>query len=153
MIRVIRTRTLRALREDAAEAARSEEGAQTYSDEATKWHRRYEEEVVRADEAEAAAEALREELATAREQQLLDAEDRVALRMLLRTARKQAVGRDWAFLLWRWGQLHSAHASAESAEAAAEAEGAAPDGWTPQMSGVPDTEVQWRMQPVRLASR
>ncbi|GLW04773.1 hypothetical protein [Streptomyces lavendulae] len=92
------------------------------------------------------------ELLALRPELLLDTEDRAALRMLLRFTRKQsAVSRVYA--LFHRGGLHSVHATVEAAEAAAEAEGAPPDGWTSHTPGAalpPAAEVIWRVQPLSL---
>ncbi|MYW61000.1 MULTISPECIES: hypothetical protein [unclassified Streptomyces] len=95
----------------------------------------------------------RAELEAARAQVLLDAEDRVALRALLRTARRQSRALDRVYVLFRYGRLHSLHASADSAEVAAEAEGAPRHGWTAHTPGAalpPATEMAWRIQPLPL---
>ncbi|MFD8147353.1 hypothetical protein [Streptomyces sp. NPDC059708] len=95
------------------------------------------------------------ELAHAQAQVLLDAEDRVALRALLRTARKQGDDRDRVYVLFRRGSLHSLHRSAAAAEKAAEAEGAAPGGWTAAVPGAalpPASEVAWRVQALALSA-
>ncbi|MFG2395197.1 hypothetical protein ACGFYF_41025 [Streptomyces lavendulae] len=91
------------------------------------------------------------ELLALRPELLLDTEDRAALRMLLRLTRKQTVSRVYA--LYHRGVLHSVHATVEAAEAAAEAEGAPPDGWTAHTPGAalpPAAEVIWRVQPLPL---
>ncbi|WP_340564492.1 hypothetical protein [Streptomyces sp. GSL17-111] len=175
MFRIIRTTTLAALHADRDEA---DHAAQIYSDESEKWHQAYVEEADRADVAEAAAEALRgdletqfsglqavikqtskerdaarEEVDAARAQILLDAEDRVALRALLRTARRQAARAARVYVLFRHGVLHSVHASMEAAEAAAEAEGAPREGWTSHTPGAAlpaASEVTWRVQALPL---
>jgi chromosome segregation ATPase len=102
-------------------------------------------------------ERLREELDQVREQlaaaEHLDAEDRVALRMLLRAARRQAGRADRVYVLWRYGRLHSLHATQESAEDAAEAEGAPRSAWVTNQPGAalpPASEVAWRVQPLPL---
>ncbi|PLW73312.1 hypothetical protein C0036_07940, partial [Streptomyces sp. DJ] len=91
------------------------------------------------------------ELEALRAQVFLDTEDRAALRMLLRTARRSAAPRH-VFALLRRGELHSVHATWEEAHAAAEAEGASPTGWAPHPPGElrPASEVEWRVQPVPL---
>ncbi|MFP8886815.1 hypothetical protein [Streptomyces mangrovi] len=97
--------------------------------------------------------AVRAELETLRAQHLLDAEDRVALRALLRTVRKQADRSDRVWVLFRHGELHSVHASVEAAEEAAEAEGAPRSGWTSHTPGAalpPAAEVAWRVQSLPL---
>jgi hypothetical protein len=113
------------------------------------------------------AAGLREELATARAtaaraegeltalraQHLLDTEDRVALRMLLRTARRQQARTDRVYVLFHYGRLHSLHATQDAAEAAAEAEGAPRSGWTatpPGAAAPPASEVTWRTQQLPL---
>ncbi|MFD4392590.1 hypothetical protein [Streptomyces sp. NPDC058495] len=100
------------------------------------------------DDARAAADAALGEAEAARAQVLLDAEDRVVLRALLRVARKKsALSR--VFALFQKGELHSLHIAQEDAEAAAEAEGAAPNGWTQHRPGEalpPARDVQWRVQ-------
>ncbi|MEU7383687.1 hypothetical protein AB0A91_27560, partial [Streptomyces sp. NPDC042207] len=101
MIAIVRTRTLRALRanlveaETAAEAARAEteqrrREAETATDSAIRAETALED--LRTERARTAATAARTEgeLETLRAQVLLDTEDRAALRMLLRTARKTA---------------------------------------------------------------
>ncbi|SOD67055.1 hypothetical protein SAMN06297387_12847 [Streptomyces zhaozhouensis] len=85
---------------------------------------------------------------------LLDHEDQVALRALLRQARRQA--RDpGVWVLLERGELHSVHSTREDAEDAAEALGAPRDGWTWQTSPAEDvrrtaTEVLWRIQRMPL---
>ncbi|MFD8954611.1 hypothetical protein ACFV0B_37795 [Streptomyces xanthophaeus] len=103
------------------------------------------------DTARAEVETARAEVDEARKQVLLDAEDRVALRMLLRTARRQDPSR--VHVLFHQGRFHSVHATAEGAEAAAEAEGAPREGWTSTPPGAacpPACEVVWRIQPLTL---
>ncbi|MFF4771073.1 hypothetical protein ACFY1V_31650 [Streptomyces sp. NPDC001255] len=103
----------------------------------------------------AEAEQLREELAAARAQVLLDAEDRVALRALLRTARRQENRANRVYVLFRYGALHSVHATNDAAEEAAEAEGAERSGWTSPAPGaaLPSaTEISWRIQPLPLGT-
>ncbi|WP_103528919.1 hypothetical protein [Streptomyces sp. SM12] len=101
---------------------------------------------------------LREQLRRAQEQVLLDHEDRVVLRTLLRTARRQEErDRDTVYLLYRRGELHSVHSSREGAETAAEGEGAAPGGWISVPPGAPrpsdsDSPAGWCIEPVRLAA-
>ncbi|MDA5284635.1 hypothetical protein [Streptomyces sp. Isolate_45] len=104
----------------------------------------------RAEAAEAGAE-----VAEARAQVLLDAEDRVALRTLLRVARKQGDALTRVYVLFRRGTLHSLHRSMAEAERAAEAEGAPRDGWTAHTPGAafpPAAEVPWRVQPLALGT-
>lgn len=161
MIRIIRTRTLAALHADRDQAlARIE----TIRDErpapsdcpATDFLIRAETtiEVLHKQLAEARADTARAEgeRDALRAQQLLDTEDRACLRMLLRTARKQT-RTDRVHVLFRRGVLHSVHATPEAAEAAAEAEGAPPNGWTaaaPGASQPPASEVAWRIQALPL---
>ncbi|MGA5599578.1 hypothetical protein ACPCUF_00830 [Streptomyces griseoincarnatus] len=93
------------------------------------------------------------ELAVLRAQSYLDAEDRVALRTLLRTVRKQAGDRDKVAVLFRRGQLHSLHDSTQAAEAAAEAEGAPAAGWVcvPGDAPPPTTpDVSWAVRMFRV---
>ncbi|MEU3221209.1 hypothetical protein [Streptomyces sp. NPDC006971] len=108
-------------------------------------------ELARAITAAARAEG---ELAALRAQHLLDAEDRVALRMLLRTARKeQARDADRVYVLLHYGALHSVHTTRGAAEIAAEAEGAPRSNWTtltPGAAAPPASEVTWRVQPLPL---
>lgn len=149
MIAVVHTRTLQALR-DQAEAAEADATA-TRAEAAS--HRQAVEEL-RAALARTTADAARAEgeLEALRAQALLDTEDRAALRMLLRTTRKQSRA-NRVYALFRRGQLHSVHATIETAEAAAEAEGASRDGWTTHTPGAalpPAAEVQWRVQPLPL---
>lgn len=89
------------------------------------------------------------ELTVLRSQHHLDSEDRATLRALLRTARKQAARANRVYLLLRNGALHSVHATAEAAEAAAKAEGAPPGGWTTLAPGAPlppASETPWWVQ-------
>ncbi|MEU5069127.1 hypothetical protein AB0G95_34370 [Streptomyces virginiae] len=98
-------------------------------------------------------DAAHAEVEEARAQVLLDAEDRVALRALLRIARKSAAPADRVYVLFHRGQFHSVHTSVDGAEAAAEAEGAPRDGWTSHVPGAalpPACEVVWRVQPLPL---
>ncbi|MEU0675454.1 hypothetical protein ABZ330_21685 [Streptomyces sp. NPDC006172] len=152
MIRIIRAATLAALHTETetvrAEAEQNLKAAAVAAEETAR---------ANADLAELRAELARAEgeLASLRAQLFLDAEDRVALRMLLRTARRQAGALDRVYVLFRLGQLHSIHASQDSAEAAAEAEGAARHGWTTNAPGAampPASEVQWRVQPLPLGT-
>lgn len=110
---------------------------------------------------------LREELAAGRDdlahakgelvalsaKHLLDAEDRVVLRMLLRTARRQQANTDRVHVLFHNGRLHSLHATHDAAEIAAEAEGAPRSGWTAGLPGAaipPASETEWRIQSLPL---
>ncbi|MFJ1653679.1 hypothetical protein ACIOC2_20275 [Streptomyces sp. NPDC088337] len=165
MIAIVRTRTLRALRagiaeaETAVEAARAEteqhrREAETATDSAIRAETALED--LRAERARTATSAARTEgeLETLRAQVLLDTEDRAALRMLLRTARKAAVTQQRVFVVLKRGELHSVHGTREAAEKAAEREGAHPGGWFTQ-GGLgtcgPVSEVQWCIQPMPLA--
>nr|WP_243274949.1 hypothetical protein [Streptomyces albus] len=99
------------------------------------------------------AARLEGELEALRAQSLLDNEDRQALRTLLRVTRKQSGQADRVYVLFHRGTLHSVHATSEAAETAAEAEGAAPSGWTAHTPGAalpPASEVLWRVQPLPL---
>ncbi|SCF79653.1 hypothetical protein [Streptomyces sp. Ncost-T10-10d] len=166
MIAVVRTRTLHALRasrseaETATAAARAEaeqhqlEGALA-TDSAIRAESAVEE--LRAALARTIADAARleGEVETLRAQSLLDTEDRQALRMLLRTTRKQSTRADRVYVLYRLGEMHSVHATRDAAEIAAEAEGAARDGWTSSTTccdgfPAPASEVPWRIRPVPL---
>ncbi|MFF9345329.1 hypothetical protein ACF1CG_36920 [Streptomyces sp. NPDC014773] len=102
------------------------------------------------DAARAEAAAAHAEVEEARAQVLLDAEDRVALRALLRIAKKGA-DLSTVFALFERGRLHSVHASRDDAHAAAEARGAAPGGWVPGAEcSVPTEDVAWRVEPLPL---
>lgn len=135
MITFVRTRTLRGLHDQVADArAEAEQHRQA------------------AEELRAALAHAEGELAVLRAQALLDTEDRAALRALLRTARKNN-RTDRVYVLFRRGALHSVHASIEAAEAAAEAEGAPRSGWTSHSPGAalpPAAEVAWRVQQLPL---
>lgn len=95
------------------------------------------------------------ELEAARAQVLLDAEDRVALRALLRTARRQDARADRVYLLYRHGTLHSIHTSLSAAEEAAEAEGAARSGWTASAAASTpgEAEAPWLICPQRVSGQ
>ncbi len=164
MIAVVRTRTLRSLRAGISEAETATTAARAESEQ----HRKHGEvatdsairaelalEELRAALTRATADAARldGELEALRAQCLLDTEDRQALRTLLRITRKQNARADRVYVLFRFGELHSVHASCDAAEMAAEAEGAPRDGWTSSPTGrdaVPASEVRWRIQPVLL---
>ncbi|WP_405184867.1 hypothetical protein [Streptomyces albidoflavus] len=161
MIRLTTTSRLRALEadRDAARAAALELTSQAETAQAAGLALRAElddtHHTMTALAAEYAAEleAARAEVEAARAQVLLDAEDRVALRALLRTARRQSRALDRVYVLFRHGRLHSLHASADSAEAAAEAESAPRHGWTAHTPGAalpPAAEMAWRIQPLPL---
>lgn len=143
MFTLVRTRALRALRADLAEAEADATAARAKINEQRRNVARYTRAI---DRAEGELEALRA-------QTLLDTEDRAALRMLLRTARKQQAALDRVYVLFHRGALHSVHASLESAEAAAEAEGAPRSGWTTHAPGAAlpaAAEVTWCVRPVPL---
>ncbi|MFG3316074.1 hypothetical protein ACGF0C_29310 [Streptomyces albidoflavus] len=161
MIRLTTTSRLRALEadRDAARAAALELTARAETAEAAGVALRAELDdthdtmTTLAAEHAAELEAARAELEVSRAQVLLDAEDRVALRALLRTARRQSRALDRVYVLFRRGALHSLHASADSAEAAAEAEGAPRRGWTAHTPGAAlpaAAEVDWRIQALPL---
>lgn len=166
MIALILTRTLNALRTDLAKAEATAKAARSKGEQhelerdlATDAAARAETtgETLRAALTRVNEDAarLQGELEALRAQSLLDTEDRQVLRMLLRTARKQSSRADRVYVLYRFGDLHSIHATADAAEIAAEAEGAARDGWTPHTTCcdgavVPASEVRWRIQPVPL---
>ncbi|MFE4660912.1 hypothetical protein ACFRFJ_30000 [Streptomyces hydrogenans] len=106
------------------------------------------------DDARAEAAAALAEVEEARAQVLLDAEDRVALRALLRIAKKGADPLSTVFALFESGRLHSVHLSRDDAHAAAEARGAAPGGWVPGTEcSVPMEDVAWRVEPLPLSPR
>ncbi|GAA3753907.1 hypothetical protein [Streptomyces tremellae] len=154
MFRVIRAGTLRALREAVETAERAAAQAEQTADHTAELraddHYDHEQQITelrkQLDEALADRQAAYAET-------LLDAEDRVALRMLLRTARKQAARQERVYALFQRGQLHSIHVTQEAAELAAEAEGAARSGWSAFPPGAalpPATEVLWRVQALPL---
>ncbi|MFJ8374079.1 hypothetical protein ACIQ9I_21175 [Streptomyces sp. NPDC094461] len=165
MIRIVRTRTLNALRTSLTEAQTTASAAR---EEAEQHQWASELATDSAIRAEAALEKLQTaalqravdvarfegELEGLRAQSLLDTEDRQALRMLLRTARKQATRADRVYVLLHFGELHSVHTTRDAAEIAAEAEGAPRDGWTSSTtccpSPAPASEVPWRIRPVPL---
>ncbi|MBB0245050.1 hypothetical protein FNQ90_13260 [Streptomyces alkaliphilus] len=171
MFRLVRTTTLRAATDRAAEledtctalteATATITALTTARDEAQQYadglHEVLRQCAGERDTARAELARLEGELETLRAQQLLDTEDRAVLRMLLRTARKQRLDRlDRVYVLFRYGALHSVHASLEAAEGTAEAEGASPDGWTSHRpgAGMPSAaEVTWRVQPLALGGR
>ncbi|MET9762087.1 hypothetical protein ABZ016_24025 [Streptomyces sp. NPDC006372] len=165
MIRIVRTKTLRTLHAGLTEAETATASARAEAEQHRKEARTAADSAIRA---ETALEDLRTEhartvtsaarnegeLETLRAQVLLDTEDRAALRMLLRTARKTATAQQHVFVLMRRGELHSVHPSREDAEKAAERDGAHPDGWLTQGAPGTDchaTEVAWRIQPMPLA--
>lgn len=144
MIRVVSTSTLTALHTARAEAEQQQHQA------AESAHR------AEAALAELRCEAarLKGELSALRAQSLLDTEDRQALRTLLRVTRKQTAAlSERVFVLFHRGAVHSVHPSQESAEVAAEAEGAPRSGWTAHTPGAalpPASEVAWRVQALPL---
>ncbi|MFI9422554.1 hypothetical protein ACIG54_03220 [Streptomyces achromogenes] len=165
MIAIVRPRTLRALRTGLCEAEAATAAARAEAEQ----HRKDSEIVTdSAIRAEIAVEELRAalarttadaarlegELETLRAQSLLDTEDRQALRTLLRIIRKQNTRTDRVYVLYRFGELHSVHATRDAAEIAAEAEGAPRDGWTSPttccVSPLPASDVPWRIQPLPL---
>lgn len=164
MITLVRTRTLNALRSSIAEAqaataaAREESeqhraGGEISADSAIRAELSMQELRVALDRSIADAARLDGELETLRAQSLLDTEDRQALRTLLRITRKQSAPADRVYVLFHQGELHSVHATVEAAESAAEAEGAAPTGWTSLTPGAAmptASEVPWRVQPLPL---
>ncbi|AXQ57795.1 hypothetical protein ACQRET_20335 [Streptomyces koyangensis] len=174
MYRIIRTRTLHALRvdqealpqyrEEAVTAVQDAVAADLTVDRLSKRLAESEAQIedLRAvvqqvtrerDDARAEQDQERAEVEAARAQVLLDAEDRVVLRALLRTARRQDARATRVYALFRSGALHSVHATADAAEAAAETEGAPRSGWTslgPGAATPSAAEVPWRIQPLPL---
>ncbi|MER6334650.1 hypothetical protein ABT298_36255 [Streptomyces sp. NPDC001034] len=165
MIAIVRTRTLRALRTGIDEAQTAAVAARAESEQHRKEGEIATDSAIRA---EIALEELRAvlarttadtarlegELEILRAQSLLDTEDRQALRTLLRVTRKQNARADRVYVLYRFGKLHSVHATRDAAEIAAEAEGADRDGWTFPATCCatpsPASEVPWRIQPLPL---
>jgi hypothetical protein len=157
VFRIVRTRTLATLHEECARVESIETEALSLRTDLETQEQGYlaviKQTAQERDAARAEAEAARKQVEDALAQVLLDAEDRVALRALLRTARKQAKALDRVFVLFRYGALHSIHASMDAAEIAAEAEGAPRSGWTSQPPGAaspPADQVAWRVQPLKL---
>ncbi|MEV6141900.1 hypothetical protein [Streptomyces sp. NPDC051992] len=166
MIAIVRTRTLHALRAGASEARAAARAARIKSEQhqlvgdlATDAAIRAESavETLRAALARTTADAARleGELEALRAQSLLDTEDRQALRMLLRTARKQGSRADRVYVLLHFGELHSVHISWDEAEIAAEADGAPRTGWASLTtcgdgSPTPAAGVPWRIRQVPL---
>lgn len=162
MLRILRTRTLRALRAELDQIRAELDQARTdvlragidaaiVTDSAIRVETTV--EALRADLARATADAARAEgeLVGLRSEVLLDTEDRAVLRTLLRTARKQAASLNRVYALFHHGRLHSVHATSADAEAAAESEGAPREGWTslaPGSAFPPAAEVAWRIQPL-----
>lgn len=162
MFRIVRTDTLRQVSSQAVELhdraetqrLRAERAEQALEAEAairvktaTEQHQNHIHELTQAlGRAEGALEVLRA-------QHLLDTEDRAALRMLLRAARRQARPADRVYALFRLGKLHSLHATPGAAEATAEAAGADRAGWTAPEPGAalpPASGVPWRVQALPL---
>ncbi|MEK8141751.1 hypothetical protein NKH18_01270 [Streptomyces sp. M10(2022)] len=151
MFRIVRTRTLRQFNAQAVESHERADRAEQALKDLSEAHKasaseqqqdRIHELAQSLGRAEGALEILRA-------QHLLDTEDRAALRLLLRIARKQARPTDRVFVLFRHGKLHSLHPTQDSAEIAAEAEGAPRSGWTADAPGAafpPASEVSWRIQ-------
>ncbi|ARI52841.1 hypothetical protein A6E92_12010 [Streptomyces sp. S8] len=168
MITVIRTRTLSTLRTDLATAEADAEAARVEANACLEQsgdmldHLTHADDVADGLRAELAqsrlnAARLEGELEALRAQVLLDTEDRQALRTLLRATRKHNQRADRVYVLFHHGELHSVHATSTAAEIAAEAEGAARDGWTPHTTCCDDTtapaaKVRWRIQPVLLGA-
>ncbi|MBT3164009.1 hypothetical protein HTV80_12905 [Streptomyces sp. Vc74B-19] len=143
MFRIVRADRLAALQAQADTAQAQAASAQSEASTVTARL-----ELVR--EALARAEG---ELVALRAQSYLDAEDRVTLRTLLRTARKQTSNHDKVAVLFRRGQFHSLHGSTRAAEAAAEAEGAPAAGWVcvPGDAPPPTTsDVSWAVRTFRV---
>ncbi|MFF3928586.1 hypothetical protein [Streptomyces hirsutus] len=166
MIAIVRTRTLHALRAAHTEATRElatwigdavqrRQDARRATDSAIRAETALED--LRAQHAALTADAARDagELETLRAQQLLDTEDRAALRLLLRTSRKTISEQQRVFVLLRRGAFHSVHGTREAAEKAAERDGAHPEGWLTQGSpgtDCPATDVLWRIQPADIGT-
>lgn len=151
-IRIITAGRLRALATDAARLPTLEAELASIRDQLATYRAQHEEDTLLLGKLETSLADAEQELATARKQVLLDHEDRVALRMLLRQARQQL--RDRVYVLYRRGRLHSLHFSERGAETAAEAEGAKPGGWIAVAPGAgrpPASEVDWRVEPLRVA--
>ncbi|WP_329422376.1 hypothetical protein [Streptomyces sp. NBC_01268] len=165
MIAIVRTRTLRALRDDVtdaeaattvarAEAAHHQQSSELSADFAIRAENALETQRARLVQAIADAARLEGELETLRAESLLDTEDRQALRTLLRVTRKQNARAEFVYVLFRSGELHSVHASLDAAQIAAEAEGAARDGWTTSTAccatPAAAAEIPWSIRPVPL---
>ncbi|WP_008411501.1 hypothetical protein [Streptomyces sp. SM8] len=103
-------------------------------------------------EARAALIAAETERDGLRAQQLLDTEDRAALRLLLRTARKQQAGPSQVYVLTRDRAYHSAHITRDAAMDAAAAAGAPCDGWSshPVDAEPPQGSTSWSIRTVPL---
>ncbi|MFJ4576151.1 hypothetical protein ACIP4W_32995 [Streptomyces sp. NPDC088846] len=164
MIAIVRTHTLRALRDSVSEAETKAAAARAEADQHQWSSELATDSAIRAEDAleeqrTALAQAtvtnarLEGELETLRAQSLLDTEDRQALRTLLRVARKQASRAAYVYVLLRFGEVHSVHATRDEAEIAAEAEGASREGWvTHSAHGAAPaaTDTAWRIHPVKL---
>ncbi|MGW8378437.1 hypothetical protein [Streptomyces sp. ODS28] len=164
MIALVRTRTLNALRtalakaeaeaaDARAEAEQQREAGEIATDSSIRAEFAVAELRAALTRSTADAARLEGELETLRAQSVLDTEDRQALRMLLRTARKQSARAQRVYVLFRRGALHSVRATPEAAESAAEAEGADRSAWTSHTPGAalpPASEVLWRVQPLPL---
>ncbi|WP_371791512.1 hypothetical protein OG285_17705 [Streptomyces sp. NBC_01471] len=161
MIALVRTRTLRALRTDLAEVKST---AETEAEQHRLSTALATDSAIRAEDtietlrqalarAQTDAAGARGEAAVLAAQHLLDAEDRVTLRMLLRAARRQSGRADRVYVLFRYGRLHGVYTTQDAAELGAEAEGAPRSGWTDHAPGAavpPACETQWRIQPLPL---
>jgi septal ring factor EnvC (AmiA/AmiB activator) len=165
MIALIRTRSLNVLRSRVSEAEAEVAAARSEAEKCLEQSGNLLNSLEQAEESErelritrdrATADAARfeGELEALRAHSLLDTEDRQALRMLLRTVRKQSGRADRVYVLYRFGDLHSVHVTRDAAEIAAEAEGAPRDGWTSSTtccaSESPAAEIPWRIRPVPL---
>ncbi|WP_405780717.1 hypothetical protein [Streptomyces sp. NBC_00859] len=165
MITPVRTRTLDALRADLSQAKAAATAARIKgeqhklerdlaNDAAIRAETHVEKLRTALDSARADAARLEGEMEALRGQSLLDTEDRQALRMLLRATRKQHGRAERVYILLRFGDVHSVHATRDGAEIAAEAEGAPRDGWTSDATccaaPVPVSEIPWRIRPVPL---
>lgn len=171
MIRIDRTRTLRETDSRIAEANDRAETERTRADVLETQLAESDRAAIYTGEslllAQDTIKLLQKELAAARDelahtkgqleplraQHLLDVEDRVVLRALLRTARRQQDRTDRVYALFHHGQLHSLHTTPDAAEVAAEAEGAPRSEWTAGGPGAdipPADEVAWRIQQLPL---
>ncbi|WP_130799805.1 hypothetical protein [Streptomyces otsuchiensis] len=164
MIRITRTRTLTDLTARAHRVPDLEEALEEARDHLSYYRAQQAEDIELITSLQNSFQALdqthtetRLQLRRAEEQVLLDHEDRVVLRTLLRAARRQEErDRDAVYLLYRRGELHSVHRSREGAETAAEKDGAVPGGWAPCPPGSKppsdSSPTGWRIEPVRLAA-
>lgn len=138
MFRIVRADRLAALQAHAETAQAEAASAQADAASAT----------AELEQVRAALARTEGELVVLRAQSYLDAEDRMALRTLLRAVRKQAGDREKVAVLFRKGRLVSAHASRQAAEAAAEAEGAPREGWVSSPLDAPlppEADAAWRV--------